>query len=186
MLRMTKRKWLWLLIPGIPVAVLCVFFLPLALIVAGHLGGALFGPVNVWKSTTRMPSDADIVGSYHYSESGSVNDEDPHVTLQGDSGFTLGPNHELEVHNLPKLDGFGKASGCAFNGTGKWSVSRAGDMLSLDMNLTAVLPANPGNPPSCHAEYFGDFAILGKSRPYRFWYVTGDPDSGAGLLYKLR
>lgn len=182
----TNKKWLWLLIPGIPAAVLCVLFLPLALMMAGHLGGALFGPVNVWNSTDRMPSDTDVIGSYDYSESGSVNDEDPRVTVPSDSGFTLGPNHDLEVQNLPKLDGFGRPTGCAYNDTGKWGIAGNGGGFSLSMNITAVLPANPGNLPSCDPEYFGDFEVLGKSRPYRFWYYIDDPDTGEGLLYELR
>jgi hypothetical protein len=56
----------------------------------------------------------------------------------------------------------------------------------LDMNITTVLPAPSGQLPSCQPANFGSFAVLGHSRPYRFWYYIGDPDEGEGLMYKLR
>jgi hypothetical protein len=179
-----RKRWLWLLL--IPAAILCVLILPFALIVGGHLAGALVGPVNVWNSTSRIPSEAEIAGRYQYSKNGSVNDEDPTVKISDDSGFTLGQDHDLEVHNLPKLDGFGKPSGCAYNGTGKWSLwgNRAGVML--DMKITTVLLPRPGYLPSCEPASFRNFSVLGKSRPYRFWYYIGDPDEGEGLVYRLR
>jgi hypothetical protein len=179
------KRWLWL-IPGIPAGILLLLLLPIALIAGGNVAGSFFGPVNVWNRTTQIPPDADVAGVYRYSEGGSVNDPDFHVMVPDNSSFTLKPNHELVVHNLPKLDGFGKPTGCAYNGTGKWGIGGNGEGFSLNFDVTSALPANPGDLPSCTPEHFGAFDILGKSRPYRFWYVIGDPDTGEGILYKLR
>lgn len=182
-----RKRWLWLLlIPGIPAAILCVLLLPFALMAGSQMMGALIGPVNVWNSTSKVPAEADVEGQYQLSKPEVVNAGNSTVRIPGDSGFVLRANHELEVHDLPKFDGFGSSSGCAYNGTGRWSLDPNPAGVVLSLNITTVLPAGTGDLPSCGPEYFGAFSVLGHSKPYRFWYVIGDPDSDQGLLYKLR
>jgi len=181
-----RKRWLWLLlIPGVPAAVLLVLFLPFALIAGSQMMGAFFGPVNVWNSTSKMPAEADIQGHYQISESDSRNTvKDYGLRVPADSGFMLGANHVLEVHNLPKFDGFGKPAGCAYNGTGRWSLYKNPAEIELDLNITTVSPTEGESLPSCPPEHFGAFAVLGHSKPYRFWYYVDDPDLDEGLTYK--
>ncbi len=180
-----KRRWRWLIL-GIPAALVLVLFLLFALIVGSHLIGAFIGPVNFFNSASHIPADAEVQGTYQLSIKDSRNTENSDFKIPDDSGFTLGPNHSLEVHDLPNFNGFGKPAGCAYNGTGKWLIFGSGSSIRLTLNVTTVLPAKQGHLPSCPPKNFGGFAILGHSRPYRFWYYTNDPDEGQGLLYKLR
>ena len=175
-----------LLISGIPVAVFLVLALPIMLIVGSNLIGAFVGPVNYFNSARRIPADAEVLGAYQFSAKDSRNTENPDFKIPGDSRFILGPNHQLEVHDLPKYDALGKPAGCAYNGKGKWRIDGPADSIMLNMDITTVLPAEPNHLPSCPPYYFADFAVLGNSRPYRFWYYIDDPDSGEGLEYKLR
>lgn len=180
-----KRRWLWLIL-GIPAALILVFFLPFALIVGSNMIGAFIGPVNFFNSASHIPADAEVQGTYQLSIKDSRNTENSDFKIPDDSGFTLGPNHEFEVHDVPGFDGFGKPIGCAYNGTGRWLIRGYNLSIMLDMNITKVFPPAPGHLPSCPPQYFGEFAVLGHSRPYRFWYYTDDPDEDQGLLYKLR
>jgi hypothetical protein len=181
-----RKRWLWLLlIPAIPAAIVCVVLLPLALIVGGHVVGALVGPVNVWNSTTHIPPDAEIEGHYQISKDDSINIKNLNVEIPSDSAFTLGPDHRLEVHNLPNFDQYGKATGCVHNGTGKWDLYQSPSGVMFGMNITTVVPTKLGDP-SCGPANFGSFAVLGRTRPYRFWYWIDDPDLGKGIMYKSR
>ena len=187
MLPKNKRRWFWLLlILAVPAAAPLVFFLPLALIVGSNMIGAFIGPVNFFNSASYIPADAEVQGTYQLSIKDSRNTENADFKIPDDSEFTLGPNHQLEVHDLPSFTDFGKPAGCAYNGTGKWLISGAEDSVTLSLNITKVAPEKPGHLPSCAPYYLGDFAVIGHSRPYRFWYYIDDPDLGEGLAYNLR
>lgn len=180
-----KKRWLWLLL--IPVGAICLpLLLFIAMMVGSEMMGALIGPVNIFNSTTHIPAEADIAGHYQLSKKDSRDSENESGPVSEDSGFTLRPDHELEVRDLPDFGGFGGPPLCSYNGTGKWRLDENSASVMLNMDITTVLPAKSGGLPSCKPANFGSFAVLGRSKPYHFWWYIGDPDSDEGLVYKLR
>jgi len=167
-------------IVGTPILLLGLF---LATETGTRLLSSVIGPVNIWNAANSIPPDGEVLG--HYRLTGST-EESLHakgIFISGNSGFTLEPNHKLEVIDLPAFDEWGKPRDCNYNGNGTWSLYGPTGEISLTMDIK-VVPATPENLKACGTENAGLMTLLGHSAPHRFWYVIGDPDEDEGLLYK--
>jgi hypothetical protein len=167
----------------IPTAILASPFLFIAMMMGSRLLSTLTGPVNIWNMPTSIPPADDIAG--HYRMSGQTDEQlrGRGIFISNRSGFTLYPDHKLEVVDLPAFDEWGKSRDCNYNGIGTWNLYGPSGEITLDMNVKA-LPAAPGNQPSCGIENASLMTLLGHSAPHRFWYFIGDPDEDTGLLYR--
>jgi len=143
------------------------------------------GPINIWNTTRSVPPIEAISGHYQLSDVTSEDLEKRGIFVSDHSGFTLYPDHKLEVFDLPAFDGFGKPLDCNYRGTGTWALYDSNMDVTLDMSIQAA-PIAKGDLPSCPLENAGLMTVLGRSAPYRFWYVIGDPDEDEGTLYKKR
>ena len=163
--RQSSNWWLLSIPPLLFVAapaLLMLFFL------GNNLAGAVFGPPAIWNRTWHSPPRLDIVGEYSESER----------HLDHDNGrpparLTLGADGSMIVNNLPFE--FGTDS-CILTGKGSWS----GPNEEQEIDLNVVSDGSPG---SCASDSYSFLQLAGHSRPYRFYWVVGDPDSGTGIWF---
>jgi hypothetical protein len=137
---------------------------------ANNFAGAMFGPPAIWNRPWQTPPRKDLVGSYMESER-HLDDSSPpaaaSLTLQADGSMTVG--------NLPANFG---TSTCTLSGTGSWK-GPADDGI----RLTVVSDQHPG---SCQSGSYAGLELAGHSRPYRLYWIVGDPDSGTGVWLRKR
>ena len=135
---------------------------------ANNLAGALFGPPALWNRPWNTPARSDLQGNY--VESARHLDDDrslPAATL------VLFSNGSMTVAHLPADYG---TSACTLSGTGTWG---GPDDDGLRLMVTSDL-----RPGSCPSGSYAGLEIAGHSRPYRLYWIVGDPDSGTGVWFR--
>jgi hypothetical protein len=175
-------------IGGLLIAVGALALLPVLLIgmmIGTRILSIVFGPVNIWNSVHRNLADANLAGTYQLSEKSRTDLENMGIFTVAQSGFTLHPDHTMEIVDVPALDGFGDPRHCSHNGTGTWNVYSPSGQVSLGLGVAEGDPPPGAKSPSCLPKnsYLLSFQVLGHSVPYRFWYYIGDPDEDQGLTY---
>lgn len=142
----------------------------MGLLMANEFAGAMFGPPAIWNRPWQTPPRKDLVGNYMESER-HLDDSSPPATaslsLQADGSMTVG--------NLPANFG---TSTCTLSGTGSWKVPDDDGIL-----LPVVSDQHPG---SCQSGLYASLELAGHSRPYRLYWIVGDPDSGTGVWLRKR
>jgi hypothetical protein len=78
----------------------------------------------------------------------------------------------MMVANLPADFG---TSTCTLSGTGSW---KAPDDDGLRLTLIS-----DQRPSSCPSGTYGGLELAGHSKPYRLYWIVGDPDSGTGVWF---
>ncbi len=153
-------------------------------IVIGVLIGSriLSGAVDAWSSPSHTPEEAEILGYYQLSEVDRSSLEGERIFMSDQSGFRLAPDHKLEVIDLLALDAAGNPRACNYNGTGEWNLNGS----ELDMIILKSSQAKAGHTRSCDPERLRALEIRGRSAPYSFWYMIGDPDEHRGVTYSRR
>ncbi len=81
----------------------------------------------------------------------------------------------MTVANLPANFG---TSTCTLSGTGSWAGPD-----DDGIRLTVVSDEHPG---SCKTGSYAGLELAGHSRPYRLYWIVGDPDSGTGVWFRRR
>jgi hypothetical protein len=154
----------------VPIAFIASPILLMGFFMANNLAGAMFGPPAIWNRPWQIPPREDLVGNYMESER-HLDDSSPpaaaSLTLQADGSMT--------VANLPANFG---ASTCTLSGTGSW---KGPDDEGI--RLTVVSDLNPG---SCQSGSYAGLELAGHSKPYRLYWIVGDPDSGTGVWFRNR
>jgi hypothetical protein len=77
----------------------------------------------------------------------------------------------MHVENLPME----WPDNCTLSGDGTWSVP---DDQKIDLILVSTLAGENG---LCKAGSYEFIQLAGHSRPYKLYWVVGDPDSGTGV-----
>jgi hypothetical protein len=132
---------------------------------ANNLAGALFGPPATWNRPWQTPPRKDLVGNYMESERHLDDSSPPAVaslTLQADGSMTVG--------NLPANFG---TSTCTLSGTGNWK--------GPDDDGIRLMVISDQHPGSCQSGSYAGLELAGHSRPYRLYWIVGDPDSGTSV-----
>jgi hypothetical protein len=160
--RQVSKLWLLLLLPlgvlALPV-MLTLFF------AANNLAGAIIGPPAIWNRPSQPPDEADLVGRYVETKRVWDGKED-HVKAT----LELNRDGTMTVRGLPD-DRI--TSVCNLSGSGTWRV----DGQVIDLNF-----ASDGTPGACESvNVGGNPQIASRSRPYRLYWILGDPDSGTGI-----
>ncbi len=75
----------------------------------------------------------------------------------------------MNVHGLP-MDW---PENCVLSGTGRWS-----GPTDLQLRLILLSPAADN---TCKLDDYPGIEVAGRSKPYRLYWVIGDPDSGTGV-----
>lgn len=165
-----KRFSNWWLLAPVPVALIAAPILLMGFFLANNLAGALIGTPAIWNRPWQTPPRKKPVGNYTESERHLDDSSPPAVaslTLQTDGSMTVG--------NLPANFG---TSTCTLSGTGSW---KGPDDDGI--RLTVVSDQHPG---SCQSGSYAGLELAGHSRPYRLYWVVGDPDSGTGVWFHKR
>jgi len=89
------------------------------------------------------------------------------LTLQADGSMT--------VANLPAEFG---TSTCTLYGTGRWAGPD-----DDGVRLTVVSDQHLG---SCQSGSYAGLELAGHTKPYRLYWIVGDPDSGTGVWFRER
>jgi hypothetical protein len=165
--RTQVSNWWWFLFA--PLLCVSIPFLLLLLIIAGHVGGAVFGPPALWDMPLHTPSRVDLVGSYYETNQGAAAQTDTlHASLD------LNPDGKMTVKALPEDS---VTSTCVMSGAGRWAVLDG--KIDLDYN-------SDGASGSCASGDYSFLEVAGHSKPYKLYWVLGDPDSGTGIWFKRR
>jgi hypothetical protein len=155
-----KQVSKWWLLAILPVLVVASPFLLILFFGANNLAGAIVGPPAIWNRPSTSPPRADLVGMYFESkrreDTPSYN---PH------SSVTLGADGTMEVDGLP-------SDSCTLSGTGRWT--GPDDEQRIDL----ILVTSKGD---CKPGSYSAFELSGHAKPYRLYWVIGDPDSGTGV-----
>jgi len=165
----------WLLLLA-TVLVISAPFLLLGFIVAGHIGGAVFGPPAIWNRPGRAIRSSDIAGSYHEAER----------QWQGGSpkiraSLQLSNDGTMTINNLPdSIPGSDGETNCLMSGSGRWGVS-GDDDSQVDLTIEKY-----GASATCKIEGLpysisGVLLVAGRSKPFKLYWILGDPDSGEGV-----
>lgn len=158
-------NWWLLLIP--PLLILAQPLLLMMFFMGNGLAGAIIGPPAIWNRTWHSPPRSDVVGKY--LESGR------HLHDQGNelpaANLTLESDGSMAVANLP-LE-FGETS-CSLSGEGSWTGPDYDQQIGL--NVTSNGAAG-----SCESGSYSFLELAGHSKPYKLYWVVGDPDSGYGI-----
>ncbi|ADW71411.1 hypothetical protein [Granulicella tundricola] len=160
-------NWWWFLV--VPLLLVCIPFFLFLLIIAGHIGGAVFGPPALWAIPLHTPSRVDLVGSYFETNQGAAIQAD---TLNASLDLNL--DGTMTVRALPEDS---VTSTCVMSGTGRWKVLDGN--IDLDYN-------SDGASGSCASGGYSLLEVAGHSKPYKLYWVLGDPDSGTGIWFKRR
>jgi hypothetical protein len=151
-------RW-WLMLA----AAALVLGLPLFLIATStthHLSRAVLGPPAIWERPWHTPPIASLTGSYiETSRVVDSNDSPAKATLQ------LHANGSMEAHGL-LLDW---PDTCIVSGTGTWATT-GGDRIILYVHADTARNR-------CDDGSYKALAIAGQSKPYRFYWNVGNPDS---------
>jgi hypothetical protein len=154
----------------VPIALIASPILLMGFFMANNLAGAMFGPPAIWNRPWQIPPREDLLGDYMESER-HLDDSSPpaaaSLTLQADGSMT--------VANLPASFG---TSTCTLSGTGSW---KGPDDDGI--RLTVVSDQHSG---SCESGSYAGLELAGHSKPYRLYWIVGDPDSGTGVWFRKR
>jgi hypothetical protein len=147
---------------------LLFFALPLLLMgsfVLNNLAGAIIGPPAIWSRAWSSPPRSDVVGRYLESER--------HLDQAGPSLATLAleADGSMIVNNLPYEFG---TSSCVLAGKGSWTRPDQDQKISLEL-------VSVGWPGSCASGSYTLLELAGHFKPYKLYWVVGDPDSGTGI-----
>jgi|GEM_PF-3317341 len=163
-------KW-WLLL-FVPVLVLAWPVLLIGFFAANNLAGAILGPPALWERTLNSPPQAELVGFYAESERHWDRPE-----MSGHATLELHGDGSMNVSDLPN-DGI--TSTCLLSGSGRWSgPTSTGDLVKIDLVLVAKDAHG-----SCAPGSYSFLELVGHAKPYGFYWVLGDPDSGTGIWLK--
>jgi hypothetical protein len=160
----------WWLLALIPFAGIALPMLLMGFFMANNFAGAMFGPPAIWNRSWHMPPRTDLVGGYIESErhlDASSPSSSASLTLQADGSMT--------VANLPADFG---TSTCILSGQGHWEGPDEGGI-----RLDIVSDQRAG---SCQSGSYAGLELAGHSKPYRLYWIVGDPDSGTGVWFRGR
>jgi len=161
-----RSKW-WLL--SIPLAILLSPALLMLFFMGNNLAGAIFGPPAIWNRPTHPPSHTDVAGLY--KESGRRSEQSaPYKPAT----LALNIDGSMTVTSLQTDTGF---KTCILSGHGSWSGPD-------DNNVLDLVVQSDGLPGSCESDQYAFMQIASRSRPYRLYWILGDPDSGTGIWLK--
>jgi hypothetical protein len=156
-------RW-WLLLLCVP------FALPLllgGLFLGNDLAGAIVGPPAIWHRPSHTPPLEDLIGDYVESER--------HLdSVMGTAVATLSLRADgtMSVRGIP-VDEY--PTYCILSGEGRWGLVNDGD-AKVDLYLMSL--ADGG---TCKLGQYGDFELGSRSKPFKLYWVVGDPDSGTGV-----
>lgn len=160
-----KRFSNWWLLALVPATLIGLPVLLMGLFMANNLAGALFGPPALWNRPWNTPARSDLQGNYVESKR-HLDDDRPFTAAT----LALSPNGSMTVANLPADYG---SLACTLSGTGTW-----GGPDDDGLRLTVISDLLPS---SCPSGSYAGLAIAGHSKPYRLYWIVGDPDSGTGV-----
>jgi hypothetical protein len=157
-------KW-WL----VPVLIVCSPVLLTFFLLGNNLAGAIFGPPAIWDVPYHHPSQDDLAGKYVEKER-----HWDRAKTGPDALFELKRDGTMTVRDLPADFGM---SQCVLSGFGTWRTS-GGQDIGLDFT-------SDGAPGICESGWYASaLEVAGHSKPYRLYWVLGDPDSGTGIWFK--
>ena len=165
-----KRFSNWWLLALVPVGLIAAPVLLMGFFMANNLAGALFGPPAIWNRPWQVPDREELVGPYMESERHLDESRTP-----APAGLTLRGDGSMTVANLPADFG---TSTCTLSGRGSWAGPD-----NDGIRLTVVSDEHPG---SCQTGSYAGLELAGHSRPYRLYWIVGDPDSGTGVWFRSR
>jgi hypothetical protein len=165
-----KRFSNWWLLALVPIGLIALPVLLMGFFMVNNLAGALFGPPAIWNRTWRVPPREELVG--HYMEAERHLDES---RPPAPASLTLQTDGSMTVANLPADFG---TSTCTLSGRGSWAGPD-----DDGIRLTVVSDEHPG---SCQTGSYAGLELAGHSRPYRLYWIVGDPDSGTGVWFRRR
>jgi len=125
----------------------------------------MLGPPAIWNRTWSSPPRSDVAGKYSESERHLDQDGPPSATL------ALEADGSMIVNNLPYEFGI---SSCVLAGKGAWTGPDEDEMINLEV-------ISVGSPGSCGSGSYPFLELAGHFKPYKLYWVVGDPDSGTGI-----
>ena|SRR5579863_2906722 len=161
--RQVSNGWL-LLIP--PLLILASPLLMMMFFMGNNLAGAIIGPPAIWNRTWHSPPRSDVEGEY--SESGRHLDQGIQLPA---ASLSLESDGSMTVANLRYE--FGETS-CTLSGKGGWSGPDGEQRIGLNV-------ISDGAAGSCGSDFYSGLELAGHSKPYKLYWVVGDPDSGNGI-----
>jgi hypothetical protein len=153
----------WFLAFGIFLVVASPIFL-IGFFAANNFAGAIFGPPAIWDTPRETPKRDDLIGQYSETKR-TWND----TGTKTSASVSLLADGTMTVHALP-MDW---PDSCLLSGSGRWNGPR-----DLKLSLTLTLPSTDN---TCKLGEYEYIALAGHSKPYRLYWVIGDPDSGTGV-----
>lgn len=134
---------------------------------ANNLAGAIVGPPAMWNRTGHTPPRGDVVGEY--VEGQRHLDQE---TRRAPATLALRADGTMSVSGLP-FDA--QAKTCIVSGSGSWGLVDDGS-AKVALNLLTTSSHD-----SCQANIYTSIEMAGHSKPYKVYWVEGDPDSGTGV-----
>lgn len=165
MLGRQLSKW-WLLII-LPLLFMCSPIVLMLFFMGNNLAGAIVGPPAIWSRTFHNPPREDLVGSYIESEDRF----DRQIAIPA-AALTLNADGSMHVENLPME----WPDDCTLSGNGSWNGPDSDQKIDLTLVSTST-----GEHGLCKAGSYEFLELAGHSRPYKLYWVVGDPDSGTGV-----
>ena len=165
-----KRFSNWWLLALVPIGLIASPILLMGFFMANNLAGAMFGPPAIWNRPWQVPPREDLVGNYMESERHLDESRPP-----APASLTLQADGSMKVANLPADFG---TSTCTLSGRGSWAGPD-----DDGIRLTVVSDEHPG---SCRSGSYAGLELAGHSKPYRLYWIVGDPDSGTGVWFRKR
>ena len=159
-------NWWLLLIP--PLLIGALPLLLMVFFIGNGLAGAIIGPPAIWNRTWHSPPRSEIEGKY--SESGRHLD---HPSELPAASLVLESDGSMTVANLPFE--FGETS-CTISGKGSWS--GPDDEQKIGLNVIS-----DGAAGACRSDSYSFLELAGHSKPYKLYWIVGDPDSGTGIWF---
>lgn len=160
-------KW-WLLL----VAALVILGVPMLLglfFLGNNLAGAILGPPAIWNRPSHSPGRDELAGRYVETKRNWDREQ-----KGPDAMLDLKIDGTMTVSNLPEDD---IDSTCNVSGSGSWG--GPDENMRIDLIVTSV-----AGPASCAPDTYPLMEIAGHSKPYKLYWVLGDPDSGTGVWLK--
>lgn len=160
----------WWLLALIPFVVIALPMLLMGFFMANNFASAMFGPPAIWSRPWQVPPRKDLVGGYIESER-HLDASSPAAS----ASLTLRADGSITVTNLPADFG---TSTCILSGQGHWEgPDDRGIRLDIVSDQRAGL---------CQSGSYAGLELAGHSKPYRLYWIVGDPDSGTGIWFRGR
>ena len=148
-----------LLAAGAPILLMLFLF-------GNNLVGAI---VAAWSRPWNAPQREDLVGVYCESERRS-----DHVAFVSAVALDLRTDGSMRVQGLPMVG----SNGCIMSGDGTWS--GPGEEQKVELTLGAPSKEAVGY---CKSGSDASLELSGHFKPYKLYWVVGDPDSGDGVWF---